>query len=1065
MRSGSTAIYEFGPFRLDTSERQLFREGQLVALTEKVFELLVLLVQNHGHALSKLELMDRLWPDSVVEENNLTVNMSALRKALGETAGDRRYVETLSRRGYRFVAPVTEVSVNSARGARTEPSETDRSAAALEAVAARGFVGRDAELARLLQRWEEARAGQGRLVFVTGAAGMGKTELCRQMLARAARDERVETTTGRCLEHYGDAVAYLPFLDGLGGLLAGPRGQAAAQVLMRHAPSWGAQFPAAREAGAKPASPEQVHAGSLLREFAGALQVISTERPLVWLLEDLHWADPSSCDLLAYLAQRVRGFRVLIVATFRDDQAELSNHPLRNLKRELLAHSLCEELPLPLLDASSVRRYLSERFDESTFPPELGDLITLTTEGQPLFATRLVEMLVDQGDIQRVEDQWILARPVADLRLGVPDTVRGLIERKFDSLQEADRHALRYASVTGVDFSAAILADLLEMDEVALEERLYALARAHRLLDLVGEERLPDGRLTVRYRFAHVLYRNVLYDGIASRRRGAIHGRVAELLLERHPTNAGGLAAHVALHFERAGELERAIEHWVNAGDEASRLHADRESAHHFTHALGLVAALEPDKRVAPAIILHYNLGWCFSKAERYDEGLAQFLAMLAEASSPAFTGGSATADRARERAFDYFEQVWRDLSGVFEMPRMSNQPRSLGPSAIQCEAYWGICYTLLNASRLDELATWTQEYLRVADMHGNQPRRVEALGWMAALEVQRSNLREGIRLAEESIRLGRAIHHQRALFVAAHERARAHYRLAEYEAAEELLEQALAFTFEAQGRIATMLELARARVHRGEVAAGYALVAEAAEIASRTERDSWLEDALFAAGELHLELFDAGRAIEAFTRAVMLAARSGSVREEARARLWIASAHAQLGETEAAERSFDAAGRLLRETSEEASGGARRTAAPRMEYGLARGDLEGAERLARTWLSEAAAGQAVRGMALAHEALARVHLARGDRAAAASEAREALAVLGERSIPLVRVRALTTLAAAVDSRSKAPSRRALLEEARAIVERISEKLPDRAAREAWLASPVARAIDAGLSA
>src|SRR5688500_16353731 len=102
MSTNPLGIYEFGPFRLDVAERTLQSGGSPVPLTAKVFELLVRLVQNRGRALGKIEIMSRLWPDTVVEENNLTVNISVLRKALGERASERRYIETLSRRGYRF---------------------------------------------------------------------------------------------------------------------------------------------------------------------------------------------------------------------------------------------------------------------------------------------------------------------------------------------------------------------------------------------------------------------------------------------------------------------------------------------------------------------------------------------------------------------------------------------------------------------------------------------------------------------------------------------------------------------------------------------------------------------------------------------------------------------------------------------------------------------------------------------------------------------------------------------------------------------------------------------------
>ena len=151
MSADPVSVYEFGPFRVDPVERTLFEGASQVVLTEKVFDLLLLLVQNQGRALGKAELMRSLWPDTVVEENNLTVNISVLRKALGERASERRYIETLARRGYRFVAQVREPLSGAA------PSR---------ASLAPSFVGRERELLLLDERLEQARGGQGRLVFI-----------------------------------------------------------------------------------------------------------------------------------------------------------------------------------------------------------------------------------------------------------------------------------------------------------------------------------------------------------------------------------------------------------------------------------------------------------------------------------------------------------------------------------------------------------------------------------------------------------------------------------------------------------------------------------------------------------------------------------------------------------------------------------------------------------------------------------------------------------------------------------------------------------------------------------
>ena len=163
MSRGAEQFYRFGPFQLDRVERQLLREGAPVPLTGKVFDLLELLVMNSGRALSKRELMNALWPDVVVEENNLAVHIAALRKALGEPSSG--YIETLPRRGYRFVVPVTQVTASAPLAAalpRPLPVQTTP------------FVGRDVELARLVRLLADP---EHRLVTLLAPGGMGKSRL------------------------------------------------------------------------------------------------------------------------------------------------------------------------------------------------------------------------------------------------------------------------------------------------------------------------------------------------------------------------------------------------------------------------------------------------------------------------------------------------------------------------------------------------------------------------------------------------------------------------------------------------------------------------------------------------------------------------------------------------------------------------------------------------------------------------------------------------------------------------------------------------------------------------
>jgi DNA-binding winged helix-turn-helix (wHTH) protein len=195
MPGKASAVYEFGPFRLDPEERRLSREGQPITLRAKIFDTLCALVEAHGHLLEKDELLHRVWPDAVVEEGNLATNISALRKTLGEPATGQKYVETVPGRGYRFVAEVREIQRREPgpwHGFRVQPAKP-------------GFtlVQRRNEFERLDQYLERALSGTGQVVFVSGEAGLGKTSLADAFADRARGATPLWYGYGQCLDQRG----------------------------------------------------------------------------------------------------------------------------------------------------------------------------------------------------------------------------------------------------------------------------------------------------------------------------------------------------------------------------------------------------------------------------------------------------------------------------------------------------------------------------------------------------------------------------------------------------------------------------------------------------------------------------------------------------------------------------------------------------------------------------------------------------------------------------------------------------------------------------------------------
>ena len=245
------------------------------------------------------------------------------------------------------------------------------------ALVQRHTVGRQQERAELRAGFESAAAGRGLFLCVTGEPGIGKTTLVEDFLAELAAAGRTCTVArGRCSERLAGAEAYLPFLEALESLLHGDGGEAAARVMKVVAPTWYVQVaPLAAEdssfarvlAEAKAASQER-----LKRELGAFLQEVSRLRPLVLFLDDLHWADASTVDLLAYLGSKCAALRLLLVLTYRPSDLLLSQHPFVPVKLELQARGVCREIALPLLTRQDIERYLALAFAGHRFPEEFG---------------------------------------------------------------------------------------------------------------------------------------------------------------------------------------------------------------------------------------------------------------------------------------------------------------------------------------------------------------------------------------------------------------------------------------------------------------------------------------------------------------------------------------------------------------------------------------------------------------------------------------------------------------------------------------------------------------------
>ncbi len=888
------------------------------------------------------------------------------------------------------------------------------------------LVGRELEIQELEGLLAEAKEGRGHLVFVTGEAGIGKSALANELLRRARQDPGVTVARGRCVVHYGTGEAYLPILDALSALLAGPGRERALEVLRAYAPSWALQIPAAAP------TPEILEAlkrqtvgvtrERMLREVVDFVTAATTETfPALLLLEDLQWADPSSIEAVRAMASRMARLPILTVATFRPSEVELTGHPVRACRLELAGQAHVHEMPLGLLTRGDVRRYLDLRFVPHEFPSELPAFIHDRTEGHPLFVANFVDFLCTRGDVASHDGHWTLRRPVAEGVHDVPENLLAIIRHKVDALAEADRQALQCAAVIGLDFLSTVLAELLNEDEMATEERLQRLARV-RLVEHRGEEELPDGTSATQYRFAHSLYQEVLYEDLVRSRRVTLHLRAGKALLLHYRDQAPRIASALALHFEKGRDFASAVEHRIQAGDNAARLYAYAEALENYDQAVLLVEKLPEPERPVPFLALHQK------------RGAVQF-------------------------AFGRFDRAVVD----FTLMRMRAQ--AAGELVQEGAALTGLCNALFFARRIEEMAVRAHEALGVAAQGGGEALRVQAMVHVAQILEAEGRLNETMSLLDDVIAIARRIGHEWALMAALAYRGTVLYWKSQYGPAEEQFVEGAEAAARVRDGFAFLCcrmfrDLCRARLGRiSEALAGFE---ETTETARRNGDRYWLPRLLAHQGWVRREIqvFDGAAA---FSEEALRIARENPLPAalEMEALMNLSIDYARAGRTAESER-------MLQELEESGPTSMvrwldelrlRMTSA---EHWLVRGDARAAREHAQGLLELGKKLEASMYPSAARKLLSEIALADGRPGDAVVEATAALEGLRERPAPLEAWRILSTLARARLALGEAAAARAAFREAQAVVSSLAAGIQQERLRAAFLGSPAVREVIAG---
>jgi len=543
-------VYRVGAVLVDPLQSRIERDGAAVDLQPKPLAILLHLIRHRDRIVTRDELFAAVWPGVTVGDSSLTRAVSVLRTALGDTAAGSRAIRTVARRGYRLVAPVEELREGTA--APLAPRDP--------------FVGRDVPLAALAAAWDAARDGRGGLALVSGEPGIGKTRLAGE-LAAAVRAGGCRALVGFC-PATGGAPPLWPFARALRGLCEDEGVEALEAAAAAARVDLGDLLPE-REPPARGAP--QRGAGlpgfAVLDALDRLVAALAAQRPLLLVLDDVHWADRSSLRALELLERSLGHQRVLLVATYRDTEIE-PGHPLAATLAAAARGPEALRIRLGPLEAAEAGRLLAALADRP-LPPGVAEAIRARGGGNPLFLRELLRV-------------WAEGTPALEPGAPLPPGLEEVLGDRIARLAPALRELLVAAAVLGSELERDLLAEVAGSGPAAVADGLDAAVRAGWLRPVAGG--------VARFAFAHPLVHEALRRHATPAERLRLHERASDALVARYGARPEPVLERIAEHrlaLARDGHPAPAAAVWARrAAEHAERRLAFDEAVRWFERAL-----------------------------------------------------------------------------------------------------------------------------------------------------------------------------------------------------------------------------------------------------------------------------------------------------------------------------------------------------------------------------------------------------------------------------------------------------------------------------------------------
>jgi adenylate cyclase len=790
------------------------------------------------------------------------------------------------------------------------------------------FVARDQELARLAAFADQALEGTGRVAFVTGGPGQGKSALLGEFVRRAMRAHpELLVARGDCNAYAGAGDPYLPFRDVMAMLTGDLKGRWSAGSIRRdHARrlwdalplvmtsllAWGPSLIGtlvdgdallSRLAEATPDAngwlehlrtlAQQARTGAmdleqsfLFDQCARVLGAVAEQHPLALILDDVQWADSASIGLLFHLGRRLSqaGSCVLIVCAYRPEELSPAqggeHHPLAKVLHEFKRTFGDVWVDLDLADQREGRRFVDAFLDVE--PNRLGEdfrtALFHRTAGHPLFTIELLRSMQERRDLLRDEADgaWIQG-PGLDWQT-LPARVEAVIEARIDYLEPRLRQIVSTASVEGEQFTAEVLAAVQGAAVDPLLQDLRKLGTLHRLVREQGEVQIGSQRAAV-YRFSHILIQEYLYQRFSQAERRRLHGKVAAALEQLYDGNQSEIAVQLAQHFLRAGDDGPAFHYSALAAKRAARRYAHEEAITLYTQALHLALRAAPD--VATLAGLHGRRGLAHETLGRFEHARTDY--------ETALLAGQAAGERRVEwRALLDLARLWgsRDYAesrGLID--QALDLAHHMGDPAIYAESLVWVGNWHTNADDLPIAVEYHRQALTVVEQLGDPQETARTLDQLGLASMMRGDNTASVKYYERAIALWRRIDDQAGLAASLTGRGLAYLSgsfiaatmvpTAAPASAHADLEEALRIARDTHAPSAESWALwSLSLLHTGEGQYGRALEAVQASLSIATSigHREWMAGSRSILGHLYVELFAAEEARLQLRQALALA-------------------------------------------------------------------------------------------------------------------------------------------------------------------------------------------------